>query len=104
MKDAKFALSGVNPMSQTMAFTLRPGEVKTVTVGGRGRPVTGKVVVNGYDGKINWRFLPPVEGLPDFAAVARPGRGRNCPGPMSATFLRRQPLGATPPRTDFLMA
>src|SRR5207249_954379 len=76
VKDEKV---GMNPMSQTTSFSLKPGEVKTVIIGGRGWPVIGQVLVNGYEGKINWRsdvytlekILPPIDDLPDFAALSR---------------------------------
>ncbi|HTL15750.1 MAG TPA: redoxin domain-containing protein, partial [Patescibacteria group bacterium] len=76
VKDEKM---GMNPMSQTFSFSLKPGEVRTVTVGGQGRPVIGRVVVNGYEGTIKWRsdvfsiekILPPNDGLPDPAVSAR---------------------------------
>jgi peroxiredoxin len=81
VKDEKV---GTNPMSQTMSFALAPGEVKTVTIGGQGRPVIGQVVVNGYDGKINWRsdvytlekILPPLDELPDMAALSHELSGK----------------------------
>jgi peroxiredoxin len=70
---------GTIPMSQNMSFHLQPGEVKSITVGGQGRPVVGHMVVNGYDGKINWRsgvynlelVLPPTDELPDMMAFSR---------------------------------
>ncbi|HYV28049.1 MAG TPA: redoxin domain-containing protein [Candidatus Eisenbacteria bacterium] len=76
VKDDKM---GTTPMSQTLSVALQAGEVKTVTIGGQGRPVTGRVVVNGYDGKINWRadaytiekVLPPADGLPDLMSLSR---------------------------------
>jgi peroxiredoxin len=69
---------GMIPQSQTTNFALKPGEVKTITVGGRGRPVTGQLVLNGYDGQIDWRadvqrmqlVLPPNPDLPDPAALS----------------------------------
>ena len=70
---------GTTPMSQTTSFSLNPGEVKTITVGGKGRPVTGQLIVNGYDGKIDWRadvynlelILPPTDEFPDLLALSR---------------------------------
>jgi peroxiredoxin len=81
VKDEKM---GTNPMSQTTSFSLEPGEVKTVTIGGQGRPVIGKVVVNGYESQINWRsdvytiekILPPLEDLPDFVTISRDMSGK----------------------------
>ena len=60
-------------MSQTTGFALKPGETKTITLGGQGKPVTGQLVVKGYEGKIDWRadvhnlelILPPMDELPD---------------------------------------
>jgi thiol-disulfide isomerase/thioredoxin len=70
---------GTIPLSQSTSFALQPGESKTITIGGLGRPVLGKVVVNGYDGKINWRsdaytiesILPPPDGIPDVITLSR---------------------------------
>jgi peroxiredoxin len=71
--------TGITPMSQTTSFALQPGETKTLTLGGRGRPITGQLVVNGYEGKIDWRsdvhildsVLPPTKRLPDMVALSR---------------------------------
>jgi peroxiredoxin len=70
---------GTIPSSQTISFALKPGELKTITVGGQGRPVTGQLIVNGYDGKIDWRadvynlelILPPTDEFPDLLALSR---------------------------------
>jgi peroxiredoxin len=70
---------GTVPTSQTTSFSLKPGESRTLTLGGQGRPVIGKMVVNGYDGKINWRsdaytietILPPADAIPDIIASSR---------------------------------
>jgi thiol-disulfide isomerase/thioredoxin len=78
--------TGTIPQSQTTGLTLVPGETRHVTLGGKGRPVIGRLVVIGYDGQINYRsdvqsietIVPPPAGLPDlmemsqeFAAKAR---------------------------------
>lgn len=76
VKDEKM---GTTPMSQTISFSLKPGEVRTVTIGGKGRPVTGQLIVNGYDGTIDWRadvynlelILPPTDEFPDLLALSR---------------------------------
>src|SRR6266516_4149074 len=76
VKDGKM---GTSPMSQTTSFTIRPGEVKTVTSGGKGRPVAGQLVVNGYNGTIDWRadvytlelILPPTDEFPDLLVLSR---------------------------------
>jgi peroxiredoxin len=70
---------GTTPMSQTTGFALKPGETKTITLGGQGRPVTGQLIVKGYEGKIDWRadvhnlelILPPTDELPDLLAWSR---------------------------------
>jgi protocatechuate 3,4-dioxygenase beta subunit len=67
---------GTIAMSQGVKMVLEPGKTHEVNLGGRGRPVIGKMVVKGYDGEIKWRadvhsietVLPPPEGLPDHAA------------------------------------
>jgi peroxiredoxin/protocatechuate 3,4-dioxygenase beta subunit len=81
VKDEKM---GITPMSQTESFALQPGETKTVTLGGQGRPVIGRVAVNGYDGKINWRadaytmetIMPPTGELPDMVSLSREWSGK----------------------------
>ncbi|HEY3913343.1 MAG TPA: TlpA disulfide reductase family protein [Verrucomicrobiae bacterium] len=68
---------GTIAMSQTTDFNLKPGEVKTLALGGKGRPVIGQLVVNGYDKPIDWRsdvqsldlILPPNEKAPDMATL-----------------------------------
>lgn len=75
---------GTIPMSQTMSFALEPGQTKTVTLGGQGRPVTGRIVINGYDGKFDWRsdaytiekILPPNPDFPDMVAASREWSGK----------------------------
>jgi peroxiredoxin/protocatechuate 3,4-dioxygenase beta subunit len=75
---------GMTPMSQTVSFALQPGETKTVTIGGQGRPVIGRVVVNGYDGTINWRsdvytmekIVPPADEFPDLISLSRELSGK----------------------------
>ena len=70
---------GTIPCSQTVNFSQKPGDVTQLTLGGKGRPVIGKIVVNGYEGKIDWRadvqnlelILPPNDDLPDLLALSR---------------------------------
>ena len=70
---------GTVPMAQTTKFTLRPDETRHVTLGGKGRPVVGKIVVEGYEGKINWRadvhtletIVPDPEGIPNFRTLSQ---------------------------------
>lgn len=45
---------GPNPEAQELYFSLKPGETKTIALGGKGRPVIGKIVINGYDGTMDW--------------------------------------------------
>ena len=69
--------TGPIPMSQTVSFALGPGEVKTIALGGKGRPVIGRLEVSNFDGTIDWRadvqtlelILPPVEKDPDWSAM-----------------------------------
>jgi thiol-disulfide isomerase/thioredoxin len=69
--------TGTTAMSQTTKFSLKPGEKCELTLGGQGRPVVGRVAVNGYEGKIDWRadvqnlelIVPEPTGLPDFQAI-----------------------------------
>lgn len=47
--------TGTIPQTQTTKFSLSPGEKHELVLGGQGRPVIGKIVVEGYEGRINWR-------------------------------------------------
>ena len=68
--------TGATAMSQTTKFTLKPGETRQLTLGGKGRAVIGRLTVNGYRGKINWRadvhslelIVPEPPELPGFKA------------------------------------
>jgi beta-lactamase regulating signal transducer with metallopeptidase domain/peroxiredoxin len=70
---------GTFPVSQSQMFSLKPGEDRTVVIGGKGRPVIGRLVVNGYDGVINWRsevwtldsILPPTSDVPDLKELSQ---------------------------------
>jgi peroxiredoxin len=76
VRDSKM---GIIPTSQTTSFTVKPGEIKALTLGGKGRPVVGQLIVNGYEGKIDWRadvqtlelILPPNDNVPDMLALSR---------------------------------
>ncbi len=70
---------GITPMSQTEKFAVKAGATNHLTLGGRGRPVIGKFVVEGYEGEINWRAdvqsletvqTSPPE-LPDFSGMMK---------------------------------
>ena len=71
--------TGIIAQSQTTKLLLKSGETRALTLGGKGRPVIGRVVVNGYDQEINWRndvfrletVLPQPEGVPDFLKMSR---------------------------------
>lgn len=73
------AALGTIAQSQTTDLMLQPGETRRVTLGGQGRPVIGKLVVNGYDGEINYRadvqtlenIVPQPAELPDLEAISR---------------------------------
>lgn len=52
VKDSKL---GFLPISQNTGLLLKPGETRTITLGGQGRLVTGRIVIDGYSGKIDWR-------------------------------------------------
>jgi peroxiredoxin len=70
---------GTIPQSQTTKFDLRAGETRQLVLGGKGRLVTGKVEVSGYDGEINFRadvhslesVPPPHPALPDMVAMSK---------------------------------
>ncbi len=70
---------GIIPTSQTTNFDAKAGETKTVLLGGKGRPVTGRLVVKGYDGEIDWRadtqsmdsIMPSTDEVPDLVELTR---------------------------------
>jgi len=71
--------TGPTPMAQTTKLLLQPGETRLLTLGGKGRPVTGRIVVKGYDRSIDWRadlhmletLVPNPPELPDFLEHSR---------------------------------
>ena len=71
--------NGTIAMSQTTKFSLEPGETHEMTLGGKGRPVIGRFVVNGYEGRIDWRadvhnlelIIPEPPELPDHKAISK---------------------------------
>jgi protocatechuate 3,4-dioxygenase beta subunit/peroxiredoxin len=73
------AANGTIPQSQTTGLLLAAGETRQVTLGGKGRPVIGRLAVSGYEGEINYRtdvqtletVVPPPAGLPDLMAMSR---------------------------------
>ncbi|HEX5219148.1 MAG TPA: redoxin domain-containing protein [Verrucomicrobiae bacterium] len=70
---------GIIPQSQVTKFQPQPGETRKLVLGGKGRPVIGRLVVKGYDGTIDYRsdvfsleaVLPQIAGLPDMVAASR---------------------------------
>ena len=64
---------GMVPVSQDTKLVLEPGKTHELILGGKGRPVIGKMVVEDHEGEINWRadvhslqtVVPQPEGLPD---------------------------------------
>jgi thiol-disulfide isomerase/thioredoxin len=70
---------GTIAQAQTTKFQLQPGETRRLVLGGKGRPVIGKVKVNGYEGEINFRadvhnieaVLPQPTELPDMMAMSK---------------------------------
>jgi len=70
---------GLIAQSQTTKFQLNPGETKELTLGGRGRPIIGKMVVTGYQGTIDWRadvqsiesVVDDPPGLPTFTTLSK---------------------------------
>ena len=77
-----FAGPGPIIRSQAAGILPEPGEAREITLGGRGRPVTGRVSVEGFDGEVDWSagthtlrpVVPPPPGLPDFAELQREGK------------------------------
>ena len=70
---------GTSPESQTTGLSLQPGETRHVTLGGKGRPVIGRLRVNGYDGEMNYRddvqtlqtIVPQPPEMPDLTAMSQ---------------------------------
>ena len=75
---------GTVAVSQDVSLVLEPGKTQEIILGGKGRPVIGKMVVEDYEGQINWRsdvymlelVLPPAEGLPDHNTIFAPIRDK----------------------------
>jgi thiol-disulfide isomerase/thioredoxin len=71
--------TGIIAESQTTDLALQPGETSHPVLGGKGRPVTGKLAVRGYDGPIDFRndvqtienVVPPPAALPDLTAISK---------------------------------
>ena len=76
MRDSR---TGIIAQSQTTKLLLKAGETRTLALGGKGRPVIGRVVVQGYDEQINWRndvyrletVVPATDEAPDFLKMNR---------------------------------
>jgi peroxiredoxin/protocatechuate 3,4-dioxygenase beta subunit len=70
---------GTIPQSQTTGLMLGAGEIRHLALGGKGRPVIGRLVVNGYDGHIDYRadvqsletVVPAPAGLPDLMGMSQ---------------------------------
>jgi peroxiredoxin/protocatechuate 3,4-dioxygenase beta subunit len=70
---------GTIAQAQTTKFLVKPGETHQLTLGGKGRPVIGRLEVTGYDGTINWRqdvfaletVVPQPPVMPDLRAIAK---------------------------------
>lgn len=68
---------GIIPETQVTYLSPAPGAKQEVVLGGRGRPVTGRVVVHGYDGDIQWRadvqsletVVPEPSNMPSWPAL-----------------------------------
>lgn len=68
---------GVIPETQVTYLSPAPGAKQEVVLGGRGRPVIGRVVVHGYDGDIQWRadvqsletVVPEPSNMPSWPAL-----------------------------------
>jgi len=68
---------GAIPESQTVRLSLNPGATREIVLGGKGRPVIGRIVVNGYERRINWRndvhsmdlIVPEPTGLPTWEVL-----------------------------------
>ena len=71
--------TGTVPQAQTTKFDLKPGDTKHLVLGGKGCPVVGRLVVNGYEGTIDYRadvhslesILPQPAELPDMMAMSK---------------------------------
>jgi peroxiredoxin len=76
---ARDKIEGPVPMAQTTKLWLKPGETRQLTLGGKGRPVVGHIVIKGYDGEIDWRaelqtmesIVPEPPDLPDLKRITK---------------------------------
>ncbi len=70
---------GTIAQSQTTRFVAKPGTTHELVLGGKGRPVIGRLEVTGYDGTINFRqdvfnlekVVPQPTVMPDLSAIAK---------------------------------
>lgn len=70
--------TGTIAQSQTTSLILQSGETCLVALGGKGRPVVGRLAVKDYDGKIDYRadvqrietLVPQPAELPDLTAIS----------------------------------
>jgi peroxiredoxin/uncharacterized GH25 family protein len=76
VRDSKM---GTIAQAQTTKFLVKPGETHKLALGGKGRPVIGRLEVTGYDGPINFRqdvfsldtVVPQPTVMPDLRAIAK---------------------------------
>jgi peroxiredoxin len=74
---ARDSRTGIIPQAQEIKLALAPGKTEKITLGGFGRPVIGKFVVTGYEGKINWRSDV-------YSLEAQPKKPASMPDPIAA--------------------
>lgn len=71
--------TGTIAQSQTTKFMAQPGQTHELSLGGKGRPVIGRLEVTGYDGVINFRqdvfnletVVPQPVVMPDLSSLAK---------------------------------
>ncbi len=71
---------GVGAQSRMLRLSVAPGSARQVVLGGRGRPVTGRIVVKEYEKRINWReadiqfmdsVVPEPAGMPTWQEICK---------------------------------
>jgi peroxiredoxin len=71
--------TGLVPITQITNLTLNGGETRALTIGGQGRPVTGRIVLKNGQKPINWQdevfwidaLVPEPPNCPNFDAISK---------------------------------
>lgn len=71
--------TGLTPITQITNLTLKAGETRSVTLGGQGRPIVGRVVLKNYNKPVHWQdqvfwlesLSPEPSDCPNFEAISK---------------------------------